>query len=312
MSGDLAACRRCKIWLTLLIDRPNTLPEGPPMTDDRAYFSGALPQPVRQVQADMERRGQQLSASALRVLAREVILRISRTESPGLPAATRPSTSEIDALCDALISHDDHAGAEMVRSARIGGMSADILYHGYIADAARRLGQRWDRDEATAAEVILGAGRIYAILRELRVVFLAEHLVAPPGAEAVFASVPGDVHGIGATIAADTLRRKGWDITLLLGLNHSALVEEIARAKPTMVVFSLAQSAMTFAVARLIVALRVRCPQVWVMVGGPAVTADPDVARLVDADVGARSIDEGVDLLERHLDALNRLQSGQA
>jgi methanogenic corrinoid protein MtbC1 len=191
-------------------------------------------------------------------------------------------------------------------------MSADTLYHAYIAEAARRLGQRWERDEATAAEVILAAGRIYAILRELRTVFLAESLVAPPGAEAVIASVPGEVHGIGATIAADTLRRKGWDITLLLGLGHSALVEEIARQKPTMVGLSLAHSAMTFAAARLIVALRVRCPQVWVLIGGQVVADDPDVAHIVDADVGARSIEEGVALMEGHLAGLGRLRGDRA
>jgi MerR family transcriptional regulator, light-induced transcriptional regulator len=180
------------------------------MSEDHAFFSGSLPQPVRQAQVFMERRGQQLSATALRVLAREVILRVSRIEAPVVPVAVRPATSEIDALCDALLSHDDEAGAEMVRTARMAGMPADVLYHAYIAEAARRMGQRWDRDEASAAEVILGAGRVYVILRELRTVFLAEHLVAPPGAEAIFASVPGEVHAIGATIAADTLRRKGW------------------------------------------------------------------------------------------------------
>jgi methanogenic corrinoid protein MtbC1 len=272
-------------------------------------FSGRLPQPVREAQAFMERRGQQLSPSALRVLAREVILRVNRIQQPAVTAAVRPSTSEIDALCDALLSHDDQAGSDMVRAARLHGMSADVLYHAYIAEAARRLGQRWDRDEATAAEVILGAGRVYAILRELRTVFLAEQLVSPPGAEAVFAAVPGEVHGIGATIAADTLRRNGWDITLLLGLGHSALVDEIARLKPTMVGIAMAQTSMTFAVARLIVALRVRCPQVWILVGGPVVADDPDVARIVDADVGAPSIEDALGLMEAHLADLNRLRS---
>jgi methanogenic corrinoid protein MtbC1 len=308
---DPSGCRECKRCLTLSTDRPADILEDP-MNDDRAYFSGPLPQPVRQIQADIERRGQQLSETALRVLAREVILRISRTESPPLPAAARPSTSEIEALCDALISYDDHAGADMVRAARLAGMPADGLYHGYIGEAARRLGQRWDRDEATATEVILGAGRIYAILRELRAVFLVEHLDAPPGSEAVIACVPGDMHGIGATIAADSLRRRGWDIALYLGLSHSALVEEIAGRKPTMVVLSVSQSSLTFAAARLIVALRVRCPQVWVLVGGPVVTEDPDVARIIDADAAARSIEEGAALLESHLDALNRLRSGRA
>lgn len=260
----------------------------------------------------MERRGQPIPTVALRVLAREVILRVSRIDSPIPPQSLRPATSEVDALCDALVSHDESAGAEMVRIARQGGMPAEVLYHSYIAEAVRRLGQRWERDEATAAEVILGAGRVYAILRDLRTVFLAERLTAPLGAEAVIAAVPGEVHGIGATIAADTLRRKGWDITLLLGLGHTALVEEIARLKPAMVVLSIAQSSMTFAVARLIVALRVRCPQVWVMVGGPVISHDPDVTRIVDADAGASSIDEAVVLLEQHLVELNQLHSDRA
>jgi hypothetical protein len=79
-----------------------------------------------------------------------------------------------------------------------------------------------------------------------------------------------------------------------------------------MVVLSVSQSSLTFAAARLIVALRVRCPQVWVLVGGPVVTEDPDVARIIDADAAARSIEEGAALLESHLDALNRLRSGRA
>lgn len=282
------------------------------MSKDHAFFSGPLPPPLRQAKAVMDRRGVALSPTALRVLAREVILRVSRTGAAVVPQSVRPSGAEIDALCDALLSMDDRAGSDMVLAARLGGMSADHLYHAFIAEAARRLGQRWDRDEATSAEVILAAGRIYTILRELRTVFLAEHLGAPPGSGAVFAAVPGEVHGIGATIAADTLRRKGWEITLLIGHGHSALVEEVAARRPTMVGISVTQSAMTFAVARLIVALRVRCPQVWVLVGGRAVAEDPDLARIVDADAGARSIEEGMALMEAHLDALNLLAKGRA
>jgi MerR family transcriptional regulator, light-induced transcriptional regulator len=257
-------------------------------------------------------RGQTLPNAALRVLAREVILRVSRVEPLQAPHNAQPKTAEVEHLCDALLSPDDTAAADLVRTARLDGMSADALYHGYIAEAARRLGQRWDRDEATAAQVILGAGRVYAILRDLRAVFLAERLTAPPGSEAVFASVPGEVHGIGATIAADTLRRNGWDIALRLGLGHEALVEEIARLQPTMVGLSASLPTMTFATARLIVALRIRCPQVWVLVGGPIVGHDPDIARIVDADAAAAGIDEGAALMAAHLDDLNRLRNERA
>jgi len=260
----------------------------------------------------LARQGKSLPDAALRVLAREVILRVSRVGAATSPQGCQPKTAEVELLCDALLSADDTAAADLVRTARLDGMSADALYHDYISEAARRLGQRWDRDEATAAQVILGAGRVYAILRDLREVFLAECLTAPPGAEAVFANVPGEVHGIGTTIAADSMRRNGWDITLRLGLGHDALVEEIARLQPTMVGLSASLPSVTFATARLIVALRIRCPQIWVLIGGPIVGRDPDIARIVDADAAASSIDEGAALMADHLADMNRLRSERA
>lgn len=255
------------------------------------------------------KRGESLPVTALRVLAREVILRVSQIEPVQLPHDGLPRTAEVELLCDALLSPDDTAAADLVRAARLDGMSPDALYHAYIAEAARRLGVRWDRDEATASQVILGAGRVYAILRDLRAIFLAERLRSMPGAEAVFATVPGEVHGIGATIAADTLRRNGWDITLRLGLGHQALVDDIARLRPTMIGLASSLPAMTFATARLIVALRVRCPGVWIMVAGPIVEHDPDIARIVDADAAAATLDEATALMTGHLDDLIRLRS---
>lgn len=267
-----------------------------------------LPVPqVARAREQLERRGASLPVAALRVLAREVILRVSRSESPVPLASDLPGNAAIELLCDALLSRDDTAAADLVNAARLDGMSADTIYHAYLAEAARRLGTRWDRDEATSAEVILGAGRIYAILRDLRSVFLVERLTAAPEAEAVFATVPGEVHGIGATIAADTMRRKGWDISLRLGLGHDALVTEIARMQPAILGLAASLPSMTFATARLIVALRIRCPQIWILMAGPIVAQDPDIARIVDADASAASMDEAAELLNGHLAELTRL-----
>lgn len=277
------------------------------MSEDATPILGFLGPQVARATESLERRGETLSASALRVLAREVILRVSRSESPVAPVSDLPGNSAIELLCDALLSQEETAAADLVNAARLDGMSADTIYHAYLAEAARRLGARWDRDEATAAEVIQGAGRIYAILRDLRSVFLAERLIAPPEAEAVFATVPGEVHGIGATIAADTMRRKGWDISLRLGLGHDALVTEIARMQPAILGLASSLPSMTFATARLIVALRIRCPQIWIMMAGPIVSQDPEIARIVDADASAATMDEAAELLNGHLAELTRL-----
>ena len=279
------------------------------MSEDLTASSEGYLAPLDRARRFLERRGTTLPDAALRALAREVILRVSRAAE--VPEAQllgwRAGREEIAALCEALLSPDDAAAAEMVRAARLAGMPAAGLYHIYIAGAARLLGERWDRDEASVPQVIIGAGRVYGILREMREAFLTERLTAPPGAEAVFASIPGETHGIGITMAADTMRQNGWEITLRLGLGHAALVEEIAELAPTMVGLSSALSSSTFAIARLIVALRVRCPQVWILLGGHAAAIDPEIAALVDADAAAADIDTGAALMAAHLERLNRL-----
>lgn len=279
------------------------------MSEDLTASSEGYLAPLDRARRFLERRGTTLPDAALRALAREVILRVSRAGE--VPEAQllgwRAGREEIAALCEALLSPDDAAAAEMVRAARLAGMPAAVLYHIYIAGAARLLGERWDRDEASVPQVIIGAGRVYGILREMREAFLTERLTAPPGAEAVFASIPGETHGIGITMAADTMRQNGWEITLRLGLGHAALVEEIAELAPTMVGLSSALSSSTFAIARLIVALRVRCPQVWILLGGHAAAIDPEIAALVDADAAAADIDTGAALMAAHLERLNRL-----
>ncbi|WP_135450291.1 cobalamin B12-binding domain-containing protein [Tabrizicola caldifontis] len=277
------------------------------MSEDHAVFPGPLAPPILRARDYLERRGQQLPVAALRILAREVILRVSRAGTHIERRTNLSLRSEIDLLCDALLSRDETAAADLVHQARLGGMPTDTLYHLYIAGAVCQFGDRWERDEATAAQVIIAAGRVYSILRELRAVFISESLRAPRGAEAVFATVPGEVHGLGVMIAADTLRRKGWDIALRVGLEHEELVEEIASLKPSMVGLSVSMQSRILPAARLIVALRMRCPQVWIILGGTIVADDPEVANAVDADAGARDIEEGAALLAGHLDYLNGL-----
>ncbi len=279
------------------------------MSEEHVTFSMGSSAPLARARQVMEDRGTDLPQVALKALAREVILRI--THKPGgatVPVADRPlDSAEIAALCDALMSEDEAAAPDMVRAARLGGMTADVLYFGYIAEAVRMLGTRWEHDEATVSQVIIGAGRVYGILRELRTVFLAERRTHPPGAEAVFAQVPGEIHTIGVTMAADAMRRRGWEVDLKLGYTHDAIVDEIARLQPTMVGLSASTRQQTFALARLIVALRVRCPQVWILVAGQIVPQDAHLRDLVDADAVAGTLEEAAAALDGHLAELTRL-----
>ncbi|NJM82331.1 MAG: hypothetical protein HC844_07420 [Tabrizicola sp.] len=277
------------------------------MTDENWTITQTDNLPLERAREVLARRGGEIPQTALKALAREVILRM--TAKTGAPVVHRADLAEITALCDALLADDELRAPDLVRAARLGGMSADMLYFGYIAEAVAMLGARWERDEATVPQVIIGSGRVYGILRELRKVFLSERLRRSAMATAVFAQVPGEIHTLGVTMAADAMRRRGWEIELKVGYSHEALVEEIARLEPLMIGLSASTPQRTFALARLIVAIRVRCPQAWIMVAGQIVPQDPQLAHLVDADAVAATMEEAAAALEAHLAELGRMRS---
>lgn len=283
------------------------------MSDEHETFFDHARPPIERARMVLAHRGANLPQVALKALAREVILRVTQkpVDLTKPKAALLPDAVAIVALCDALIDRDDRAAHDCVRAARLGGMPVDDLYFGYIAEAVAMLGTRWDQDEVTVSDVIIGAGRVYGILRELRTVFLAERMLHAPGAEAVFAQVPGEIHTIGVTMAADAMRRRGWEIDLKLSFTHDALVEEIARLQPAIVGLSASTSQQTFALARLIVALRMRCPQIWILVAGQIVSKDEHLRDLVDADAVVRSLDEAASAMEGHLAEMAQLSSKQ-
>jgi methanogenic corrinoid protein MtbC1 len=220
--------------------------------------------------------------TAVHALAAEVITRLERK---GPAAAERaPPEADIDALCDALVSPRDDAAAELVLDARRNGMSIDMVYFGYLAASARRLGERWDEDRTTSAQMTIAAGRMYAIMRGLRQSFASDQYLTADHVRALFASTPGETHTLGVTMAADFFRRRGWQIDLRTGLTHHELLSAAEQAACPVIGVSASSERMVFPLARLIVALRITSPAAWIMVSGKIIDLVPDILTLVDAD----------------------------
>ena len=68
----------------------------------------------------------------------------------------------------------------------------------------------------------VAAGRILGILRGLRHVIAAR--TVSPERRAAFATVPGESPFIGINLVADMLRRDGWEIHLMVGMDQDELV----------------------------------------------------------------------------------------
>ena len=265
------------------------------------HFDGPGPESLTKARSLLEERGAGLPSAAVRALAREVIGRLDRCKQMAAQTIVGPSQNQVSELCDALLSTDNNAGHQLVMAARADGMPIETLHLAYIAEAARMLGTRWENDEASVSQVIIGAGRIYGILRTLRELFVSVRLQRPDRYRAVFASSPGETHTLGVTMAADHLRRKGWQIDMKAGLSHEALVEAISQDDYPVIGLSASTPRMLFPLARLIVALRVTNPGAWIMVGGLIVHEDPHVQSLVDADGVVSDIQSAEAQMEAHL-----------
>ena len=174
-----------------------------------------------------------LAALALEVVALEVVARVAN-HLRDLPATeTAPTSEEIDDLCAALLSPDRQALIAQVVRARKNGASSETLCLGYLAEAARCLGEWWDSDRMPFQDVTVAAGRICALLRILRL----ERMTPLPDLRraAIFAAVPGENHTPGITMAADLARDQGWDIVLFVGRSHEDLIHDFDRRTATLI-----------------------------------------------------------------------------
>lgn len=256
---------------------------------DRQMFGIALSEVdvVRQV----------LPAWALTEIAQEVVLRVARNRAVALPSDQIPDAKQIDALCYALLSDDPGAAVAQIEAAQRGGVSHDTLCLSYLADAARRLGAMWDNDEVSFFRVTIAASRIYAILRILRL----EPAVPTPDMRhaAIFASVPGEQHTLGITMAADLARDRGWDIELLVGMSHEDLIDSLQERQAGLIGLSASGKRSMAALIRLIVALRISNPGARILICGQIATLPVNLVGVTGADAAARDFKEAIRQMER-------------
>ena len=242
-----------------------------------------------------------LPQGALENLARAVVHRMS-TRPPEVPNGngadlSLPDAGDIDLLCTALIAPDpDEARGMMVRLQKEG-VGLDRLYARYLAPAAARLGEMWDDSELSFAGVTLGVGRIHDLVRLLR-----DRLPEPRITRAdpvLFASVPGDQHAVGLEMAAELFRQNGWDVRLVVNATQDRILGEIDSLQCLLLGLSSGGKATTEALARLVSAVRVAHPNLYILVSGRLVIEDPGFVGLLEPDSAVATVEEALQTMER-------------
>lgn len=244
--------------------------------------------------------GESLPREAVNDLAREVVRRLAFKMPRTVRKEDLPNQSEIELLCSALMSPDDHAAERFILAARRDGVAHDVIYLGYVAGAARHLGEMWDDDRVSFLDVTLACGKLYRIIRGLRHVIAPGILHGKDEAPALFALVPGETHTLGIEIATDVFRREGWDIDMMVGLDHDTLVDQADRRAYRAIVLVANSDKMIEPMMRLVLALRISHPLAHLVVAGNIQNHHPDITDLVGADAVIKDIETAVDKL-RHV-----------
>ncbi len=244
-----------------------------------------------------------LSPDALEALTRQIVSRMAQVRAePGPDIDAAITEDSIAAFCDAILQPDQPATAlRFVNARRNEGVSLRAVYMTYISGAARLLGARWERDALTPLDVTVGAGTLYALMRALR----AESDALPGTADdsrcALFATVPGEKHGIGVTVATDMFREAGWDIDLQIGLDEAALVARAEDTQPAMIGLSLSTPERLPDLLRLVLALRIGLPSVLIGVAPAGELRDRDISAIADVDLILHDATSALETLEHRL-----------
>jgi methanogenic corrinoid protein MtbC1 len=241
---------------------------------------------VNRAASRFARKRQRLEAGAVKALSREILDRLSRPQATGI-AGESPAVdaAEIETFCNALMQASPEAALAFIEERRSRGLTRQGVYLGYVGAAARHLGEGWEQDRLSFIEVTIATGHLYALMRVLRAEAAAGRAREDAGRHAMFATVPGEDHAIGITIAADLFHEAGWDIDLHVGANLNALVARIETTRPCNIGLSLMTDRHLDALVRLVVGARIIVPNAIIGVAPGAGVDRKALPELVDIDL---------------------------
>ena len=228
-------------------------------------------------------------------------------EAPGVAERERPQVLELDVqrFIKILLSYDEAAAHTLAQEMLERGITAEQLYEGLFAQAARKLGEMWANDDCSFYDVTLGTGRIQRLVREFSHQFLADNVYPGSTGRLLLCSAADEQHSLGLAVLAEFFVRDGWDVHVGPGLGSEALLDKVRETDYHIIGFSVA---VTSRIAKLQQDIRrvrqvSRNPDIRIMLGGSLITEDPSLAERIGADGHANDAASAIAAARRLLPA---------
>jgi methanogenic corrinoid protein MtbC1 len=169
------------------------------------------------------------------------------------------------------------------------GISMEAIFVDLLVPAARRLGEYWDQDSLSFADVTIGLGRLQQVVRALGYKNGGDIDSGRPLPTALFAPAPGEQHIFGIFIVEDCFRRAGWRTWVESSSARHNLIDTVSSQWFDLFGVSASKDAKAEDIAEFIRVVRAasRNPDVFVMTGGRLFIEHPELVAQVGADATA-------------------------
>lgn len=244
----------------------------------------------------------------LGVISRQIELAIGQDVIPLLSELRQSvDVAEIERLTASVSRGEREALDTVMAHRRAEGQTSEHLCLTVLTLIARRLGEWWEEDRCTFVEVTLGMIVLHQQLRDLAPGMLPASTIGG-GRSALMMSAIGSQHSMGIAMVAEFFRAGGWAIVDDSIDSLETLTARVSEQWFGLVAISVGSNDNLAGLAGQIAAIRQhsRNREVAIMLGGPALLAQPGLAAAAGADATAPDAAEAL----RRAEALVALMTG--
>ncbi|MEO0410365.1 MAG: cobalamin-dependent protein [Pseudomonadota bacterium] len=235
-----------------------------------------------------------------RVVSGEVIPRVYKAQGEDVPTP-QDVAARIDEQAGALfqkllLNGDNDACMTFIQAHLNGGLTARDLCLGLFTQTARNLGEEWNNDALSFAEVTMALGALHMLVHQL---CATDEGLNAAGARhnIILASAPAEQHAFGVLLVSKIFEMEGWLVTGGPDLHTGAeLTTLVSQSWFDVVGLTASSEELARSLTDDIKALREISlnKDVVVLVGGSGFSDHPEIHHAIGADELARDADDAV------------------